>query len=119
MDPLKLQEYRAIIGRCTFPEYEFKVEVDGRGATYLQASYYEPDTVTGEVEQQFTRRWFLSPQMANSEIVQTAFKCVLTSMEHRTREWFHYKGEPVFGPHFDVEALYKMCRAGKFVTRDV
>jgi trehalose-6-phosphate synthase len=30
---------------------------------YLQAGYDEPDVVTGVVERQLTRRWFLSPEM--------------------------------------------------------
>ena len=51
----------------------------------------------------------LSPEMTRSEVVQTVFKCALTSMEHRTREFFHYRGRAVFGPHFDVEALWQLC----------
>lgn len=103
---------------CAFPDYDFKVEIDGRGATYLQASYEEPDTVTGNVEKQVTRRWFLSPQMTRSEVVQTVFKCVMTSMEHRVREWFSYKSQPVFSPHFDVDELHSLCAAGYFARRN-
>jgi hypothetical protein len=77
----------------------------------------EPDTVTGEREWQLTRRWFLSPQMGESEIVQTVFKCLMTSLEHRAREWFTFDGEPVFGPHFDVRALHQLCREKRFVNR--
>jgi hypothetical protein len=102
---------------CGYPGYEFTVKRDGRGEMFLQAGYMEPDTVTGVQEWQLTRRWFISPEMGRSEIVQTVFKCVLTSMEHRAREWFSYRGEPVFGPHFDVDALHELCRAGKFVKR--
>jgi len=106
---MNVQEIRAIVGLCTFPEYKFEVLVDHRGAMYLQANYVEPDTYTQAPERQFTRRWFLSPAMCKGEIVQTVFKCVLTSMEHRTREWFKYQARPIFGPHFDVDALWMIC----------
>jgi hypothetical protein len=102
-------EMTDLVAECKHHEYEFAVTRDSRGAIYLQASYYEPDTETGMVERQVTRRWFLSPAMTHSEIVQTAFKCVMTSMEHRAREWFKYRGKAVFGPHFDVEALWAIC----------
>jgi hypothetical protein len=48
--------------------------------------------------------------MVRSEIVSTAFKCVLTSAEHRCREHFSYKGERIYGPHYDVDALVEVCR---------
>jgi len=97
------------VSRCGYPGYEFTVLVDGRGEVYLQAWYLEADTLGGDVEKQYTRRWFLSPHMNNSEIVQTAFKCILTSMEHRTREWFTYKARAIFQPHYNVEKLWEIC----------
>lgn len=106
---MNIQEIRSIVGLCTFPEYTFEVLIDHRGALYLQGHYEEPDIKTGEKEKQYTRRWFLSPAMCKSEIIQTVFKCALTSTEHRTREWFHYQGRAIFGPHFDVDALWNIC----------
>ena len=103
---------------CSFPGYEFAILVDGRGAIYLQGAYDEADVVSGKSERQKTRRWFLSPEMTKSEIVQTVFKCVVTSMEHRTREWFRYAGNRVFCPHFDVDALWQLCEEKKFAARE-
>lgn len=100
---------QAIVTMCSFRDYKFEAHIDGRGEMYLQGRYVEEDTVTKKPEAQVTRRWFLSPQMTKSEIVQTVFKCAITSMEHRTREWFFYRGKPVFGPHFDVDKLHKLC----------
>lgn len=105
--------------RCTellkhieFKDYVFVVgRADNR--CHLQATYEEPDIYTGNVEQQTTRKWLLSPWMTDSEIVQTAFKCCLTSMEHRTREAFKYKDARIFGPHFDVEDLVTLCKNGR------
>lgn len=106
-----------VIADCSYYGYEFSIARDSRGAIYLQASYWEPDTVTLDVDRQLTRRWFLNPEMTRSEIVQTAFKCIMTSHEHRAREWFKYRGNPIFGPHFDVDALWSLCAAGSFDDR--
>lgn len=95
-----------------FPGYAFNV-FHGHGGVYLQGTYDEPCAVTGEVEAQYTRKWLVSPQMTDSEIVFTAFKLCLTSMEHRTREFFTYKGERIASPHFDVEDLVRLCREGR------
>lgn len=98
-----------IVAECSFMDYTFHVEMDGRGAIYLQGSYMEPDIDTKVVEEQRTRRWFLSPEMTKSEVVQTVFKCCITSMEHRTREHFTYRDRRVFGPHFNIDALWTIC----------
>jgi hypothetical protein len=91
-----------------FQHYTFVVS-DGHGGVYLQAYYDEPDIITGRMERQHTRKWLLSPFMVKSEFIQTAFKLVMTSMEHRAREGFLYRGKRVFGPHFDVDALHSIC----------
>jgi hypothetical protein len=66
---------------------------------------------------QHGRKWLLSEHMVKSEIVQTAFKAVLTAEEHECREQFRYRGEPIFGAHYDVEALHELARAGRFEVR--
>jgi len=101
---------RTVVAECSFPEYKLQVAVSRTGFVYLQAHYDEVDTVTGVVEPQYTRRWLLAPEMTKSEIVATAFKCVLTSMEHKTREWFLYRGRAVYQPHQDVDKLWETCR---------
>lgn len=106
---MTLDETAILVRECHYPDYDFFVTVDGRGAWYLQANYYEPDIITKQREKQSTRRWFLSPEMTKSEVVQTAFKCIVTSMEHRSREGFTYKNKRIFGPHFDVDALWSIC----------
>lgn len=90
-------------------DYTFNVR-ESHGGVFLQARYTEPDTYSGVPESQLTRKWLLSPYMTKSEVIQTAFKCCLTSMEHRAREGFRYKGARVFGPHFDVDDLVGLCR---------
>jgi hypothetical protein len=99
-----------LVSNIQFFNYKFVVHAHSPETIQLFAEYEEPDTYTLVPELQRTRRWNLTPQMTDSEIVQTAFKLCLTSMEHRTREGFKYKDARVFGPHFDVEDLVNMCR---------
>lgn len=116
---MNLYEMRLILDDIKFYDYEFDV-IDNVGATpYLQGKYVEPDIVTGQPEMQHTRKWQLSLHMTKSEFVQTVFKCCITSMEHRTREHFRYKGHAVFGPHFDVDALLLLCKSRAFDYRAV
>lgn len=95
-------------------EYKFEV-VSGEialggeiSALYLQARYVENDTYTKEPSVQYTRKWHISDDATDSQIVQTAFKLCLTSCEHRCREAFQYKRVRVYGPHYDVEDLVKL-----------
>lgn len=100
------------LANVEFQNYRFIVR-EGHGGLFLQAEYEEPDTYTGKLETQWTRKWLLSPNMTESEVVQTAFKLCLTSMEHRCREDFKYHGARVFGPHFSVRDLLTVCRDGR------
>lgn len=88
---------------------------EGHGGVHLQAHYLEADsTIPGSVPvDQFTRKWLLSPHMTDSEIVFTAFKCCLTSAEHRCREAFRFRGEQIMSPHLEVEDLVAICRQGR------
>lgn len=95
-----------------FFNYQFQIRA-GHGGVFLQGVYPDKDIYTGKEETQYTRKWLLSPMMTDSEIVQTAFKCAMTSFEHRCREGFRYKGRRIFGPHFDVEDLVRLCEDGR------
>jgi hypothetical protein len=105
----------SIVSECAFSDggisYAFHVH-EVKGHLHLQATYLDRDVHTGAVELQYTRRWPLSPHMTRSEVVQTVFKCCATSMEHRAREAFQYRGRRVFGPHFNVDALWELSGEG-------
>lgn len=113
---MTIDEMWAIVGLIDYRNYEFEIVVKN-GDPFLRARYLEPDIITQKEEWQYTRKWPLSEHMVKSEIVQTAFKCALTSAEHTTREHFLYRGERVFGPHFDVEALYEIAKAKRLDYR--
>lgn len=106
---MTIKEMREVVGEVSFPDYQFFVGESSHGFLYLQAEYDEADTITEIVERQYTRRWALSPEMTKSEIVSTVFKCILASMEHKTREWFKYKGKAIYQPHQNVDDLLEIC----------
>lgn len=54
------------------------------------------------------RKWYVSSYSTPSEVVQTAFKAVMTALEHEVRETFQYKRKSIFAPHFDVDVLAEM-----------
>ena len=128
---MTLDEMKAIVTDIDYPGYRLKIGTKGASATvsydgysngaevvpYLQACYDEPDIVTGQMSEQCTRKWMLSFHMVKSELVQTALKMLLTSHEHRTREHFKYRGERVFSPHFDVDAMWETARAKRLDYR--
>jgi hypothetical protein len=98
-----------VLSRIEFEGYTWEAR-EAHGGVVVLGTYTEPDTYTGVPEQQSTRKWLVSPHMTDSEIVQTVFKLCATSMEHRLREHFTYRGRRVFGPHFDVEDLVGLCK---------
>ena len=107
---------REVIALIEYSDYTFEI-FEKNGVPYLQGRYVEPDVVTGDLADQHTRKWQLSEHMVKSEIVQTALKCALTSAEHRVREHFKYRGQRIFGPHFDVEALYELAKSNRLDYR--
>jgi hypothetical protein len=105
------------VERCSFANYKLKVGFEDY--TAIWATYLEADTNTGFVETQTTRAWVIDRTTCTpSSIVATCFKCILTSMEHRAREWFLYRGEPVFHPHRNVEDLVGLCRVEKKIKKE-
>jgi len=103
----------AVVCRVTCPPYGFRLIYRPGGSVALQGMYEERDVHTGAMAVQHTRVWLLTGRMTDSEIVQTCLKCVLTSAEHRIREHFRYRGHRIFGPHFDVEDLVRLCEDGR------
>lgn len=118
MDKSKtLYDFKEILSKVRFANYHFSVLTHG-SKFYLQAAFDEKDVVTGELREQKTRKWILSPYMTKSEVVFTAFKCVLASVEHETRETFTYQNQRICSPHFDVDELAELCRNRKFDERE-
>ena len=114
---MTLEDIRDIVRSCKYPEYQFEVLDNQEHGALLRAVYKEADVHSGQPETQKTRKWYISQNSVKSEIVQTALKCVLTSMEHRCREHFTFDGENVYGPHFDCDTLVQMAKNRKTSRR--
>ena len=98
-----------ILSYIEYKRWSFHLGCSG-DSHYLQVKFVCECSVTGKPEPWSGRKWYLSPHMTKSEVVQTAFKAVLTAEEHESREKFKYNGQAIFGPHFDVDVLASVCK---------
>jgi hypothetical protein len=114
----KTREEIEMILKCINYEDRVFTLVEKGDGFLLQLSYYERDIETHKTELQKSRKHYVSPFMAESEIVETAFLCASRSSEHVLREHFTYKGERVYSPHFDVKARLQMCERRAFDRRE-
>ncbi len=117
---LTLQQLNSIIGRISYKDWMFHVGVHAPEVYYLQIQFKAPDNdIPGSPPiEQYGRKWHLSLHSTTSEIVQTAFSAVKWAEEHEMRELFTYKGQRIFGPHFDVQDLVLLAYSGSEEKRD-
>ena len=106
MSDAVVDQFEQVLQRITYkPGWSFVVFRDGdRPVLQVHCTNLYDGTTAWR-----SRKWFLSPHMTNSEIVQTAFKAVQTAEEHELRKQFKYRSRPIFGPHFDIEKLVDLC----------
>lgn len=110
--PAFLTHVRSLMENVAYPGLEFEL-MQSRDGSFLRVHNPEGiDNVTSEDMPWSGRWWRLSEHMTDSEIVGTAFKAIITCLEHEARENFLYKGQAVYGAHLDVEELVKL-RASK------
>ena len=103
-------DFEKILENVTFNDWRFVIDYDTimgfrTERCYLQIRVDGVCNMSGEPFAWGSRKWFLSPYMTRSEVVQTAFKAVMTAMEHEVREQFMYRGQTIFDPHYDVDKL--------------
>ena len=103
-------EIQEILDRVQFKDRDFILLTPESGEIFLQMQYWDEDVHTKEPQRQHCRKFRLSRYMTTSEIAQTCFKAVMTSQEHIAREFFTYRGEAVYCPHYDVEKLVELRR---------
>jgi hypothetical protein len=112
MGKLTQDEFWHIVGECEFGAWNFHIGYDDTRPFLQVKATTSHNTKPGESLSWHGRKWFLSPHMTKSEVVQTAFKAVITAVEHEVREQFKYRGVPIFGPHFDVDSLVTLYETG-------
>jgi len=94
---MTLEKMKAVLADCRVPWVNVEIHEAEEGYIYLQ--------VRGMTPPGHGRKWLLSKYMVKSELVQTIFLAVQTYMEHELREYFQYKNQAIFSPHFSVDWL--------------
>lgn len=99
------KRFRAILDRIEYRGWDLLLRLD-ESRYVLQVQFW------AEGAAQRGRKWLLSEHMTDGEVVQTAFKAIITAEEHECREAFKYRGQAVFGPHLDADWLAEQLAAG-------
>lgn len=118
---LTKEHIQACLNDVEFQDRKFILIEKVPGEVFLiQMSYMEPDVDHPELgpQEQKTRKWYISPYMTESEIVETCWAMVLRSQQHVASEYFKYKGRRVYSQHFDVQARINLCDANWFDCRE-
>lgn len=106
---MTIGQINQVLSQVKYQDWTFELTADAPGHWYLRVKFWAYCPQRGEPAEWTGRKWLLSEHMTRSEIVQTAWKAVLTAVEHEAREAFTYRGKPIFGPHFNVEFLADYC----------
>lgn len=99
-------KFKNILSQVKFKDWNIVItRKNYRSEWYLQVQFQGRCADTGDNAVLNARKWLLSPHMCESEVVGTAFLAVQQAASHEVREHFTYKGQKVYGPHFDVTRL--------------
>lgn len=101
----QLVRLMTVVSRIQFPGVTFQLEHKEHG---LALRVHCPDgvcAVTGEPAPWQGRPWPISLNITNGDLVNTAFKALLTAVEHEARELFRFQGEQVMNPHRNLELV--------------
>ena len=99
------QEILNILKDLTYKNWNFIIHQKDSGWN-LQAELERWDTK----ERTKSGKWYVSPHITKSELVQLCLKCVISAEEHESRLNFKYKGAQIFKPHYDVEDLVNLSK---------
>jgi hypothetical protein len=99
---LTLGDLNTMLGEINYKHHRFMVETT-EGGFFIRTRCEEPDIRNGEMAVQFGRRWFIPNNTSRGDVVRTAFKAIMTWEEHEVREYFLYRGQRIFDPHFDLD----------------
>jgi hypothetical protein len=102
-------DFCSIVKSIDYKDWIFKV-IEKNNLYFLVISVTNLNTKTNKSFTWNSRKWYLSPYMTDSEVVQTVFLAVKTAEEHELRENFKYKEELIFGPHINVNYLVTVSR---------
>lgn len=107
---MDFDEFQDTVDRVSYPDREFRCSYLGVWGFGVNVVYSEPDVLTGKVELQKGRLWYLPMNTSPDQVFQTCLKAVLTSHEHQVREHFTVDDYPIYGPHLSAETLITLFK---------
>jgi len=110
MKRARFNELKAIAAKVEFPGYIFDIRLE-KGVCLVRIKYDEPDVFTGVNETQYGRDWKIEDNWDGMQLVNTLFKALLTSLEHRARENFLYNRRPIMHPHRTLDEAWEQTAA--------
>lgn len=111
---LTKEQLKDIVDQCSYEDWLIQLRYDG-DRPYLQVRVNGRDNVTGKPLEWTGRKWMLSYHMCKQEVVRTAFKAVLTAMQHEVEELFKYRGVAIYNPHLDPDALVDFVKDAQHI----
>ncbi len=118
---MKTSEVQAILNTVKYNDWYFvafgALETP-ETPSYMRVQFHADCTKTKVAQDWNGRKWVLSEHMVKSEIVLTAFKAMMTAIEHEARESFFVEGQPIFGPHINVDVLIGLYKQGRKELQD-
>lgn len=100
---MNLEKLHTLVGDVSYKDWTIRTGKMGDG-WFVQLRFYAPDacSLNGDVSLQCCRKWYISPHMTDSEVVQTVFLAIKTAETHELLENFKFKGVQIFCPHLDL-----------------
>lgn len=105
-----------ILDRVRFRDWRWNVGESG-AEHWIQPEFDDIDSEDGAAVVCRGRRWLISEEATDEEIVKTCWLAVEIACRHETMEAFSYLNVKVFHPHTDISALVEAQLAHKPVDR--
>lgn len=117
--PKTVEEIQEILDKVNltgiFKEWKFILKADGFDSNgserwTLQILGKGPCSITGEIENWSSRKFFITQFMCHNEIIRTAKMAFERAVEHERDECFTYDGVVVETPHVNYDLVVKMAK---------
>lgn len=113
---MTLSRIQNILQQVKFNDWTFVSKPMGDGF-YIQVQFHAPDNHGEGTTEQHGGKYYISKHAIKDEIIKTAWKAVISAVEHEAREQFLYCGIPIFDPHTSCDRLLELHRQGCMVSR--
>ena len=108
---------KSLLSQCSFNDWNIELKFDDT-RPYVQISFLETCKYTGIKSIQNCRKYTLSYEMCDTEVVRTVFTAINQAMLHEIQESFKFKGRRIFNPHRDVYSLWEISDSSTIDVRN-